>query len=74
VILTENNFKNGESVVCILNNRASLTVGKEYVIVSEPYNRYVEVVNDEGEWADYDYSRFLPKSEWRKFKIDLILE
>lgn len=74
MILTENKFKKGETVICILNNRASLTVGKEYVIESDPWGRFIEVINDNSEWIDYDYSRFLPKSEWRNFTIDLILE
>lgn len=73
MILTENNFKEGESVICILNNRASLTVGKEYTI-SETYNIWIEVLNDENLHIEYHFSRFLPKSEWRNFTIDQILE
>jgi hypothetical protein len=73
VILTENNFKEGELIICILNNRANLTVGKEY-LVSYSGGSWVEVTNDENDEQEYHFSRFLPKSEWRNFTIDQILE
>lgn len=73
MILTEHNFREGESVICILNNRASLTVGKEYT-VSWVSGSWVEVINDDNTHIEYHFSRFLPKSEWRNFTIDQILE
>lgn len=69
-------FVVGTPVICILNNRASLTVGKEYTIIDiYIYNGKAEItiVND----LDYNFSyyseRFLPKSEFRKNIINQAL-
>ena len=31
-MLSEERFKKGDTVICIINSRATLTVGKEYTI------------------------------------------
>jgi hypothetical protein len=32
IVHDKNSFKEGDVVICIINSRATLTVGKEYVI------------------------------------------
>jgi hypothetical protein len=71
------NFSPGDRVVCILNNRASLTVGKEYVIQSEdpyhdPESDYIDVVADNGELISYRRERFMSLSRFRDLKINQV--
>jgi len=73
MLATENNFTEGEIVICVLNNRSLLTVGKEYK-VEWSSGIWVEIKNDEGDETTYHFSRFLDKSEWRNFAINQILE
>jgi hypothetical protein len=71
-------FYKGEIVVCILNNRASLTVGKEYTILDvEDYQDedfWITVRNDYDSIVSYHYTRFIAKSDFRKYKINDILK
>jgi hypothetical protein len=72
-------FVVGEKVICILNNRSSLTVGKEYIIDSlEVYsgdeNFWICVINDIKVGQAYHYSRFISKGDFRKHIIDDILK
>lgn len=68
------NFEKDNKVICLLNNRASLTVGKEYTILDTDGD-HVRVKNDnDDEWTYYTHSRFVHKSEFRKFIIDKIVD
>lgn len=72
-------FSPGERIVCILNNRASLTVGREYVVQKSSFasldmgasmhDSYVDVVSDAGELMSYSVERFMPLSDFRSLKI-----
>jgi len=79
----------GETVVCIINSRASLTVGKEYEIIDvyghsttdiqEVWEKHGDeitliVKNDKGIDTWYDHIRFIPKSEFRTHIINDILK
>jgi len=81
-------YKKGESVVCIINSRANLTIGKEYPIIEiyghsttdnldvwENFGDELTLVinNDLGQPTWYDHMRFVPKNEFRKHIIDDIL-
>lgn len=74
----EEKFYKGEVVICILNNRATLTVGKEYTIQSiDDYGdkeKWILVKNDYGELTSYHYTRFISKGDFRKYKINDILK
>ena len=82
-------YKRGELVVCVINSRASLTVGKEYKVLDvyshsstdneEVWLKYKDeitlvIVNDKGEQHFYDHIRFVPKSEFRTELINDILK
>ena len=82
-------FKTGESVICIINSRATLTVGKEYKIMDiygqsytdiqdvwEKYENEITLVikNDDDEPTWYDHMRFVPKNEFRSHIINDILK
>ena len=81
--------KPGDKVVCVINSRATLTVGKEYKItevyghsstdIQEVWEKFTNeltlvLVNDKGEQHWYDHMRFVPKSEFRKYIINDILK
>jgi GDP-D-mannose dehydratase len=80
-----NGFGIDDIVICILNNRASLTVGKEYVIRGIYANVYMikknqidenfqlDVQNDDGYMQDYHNSRFMLKSKFREIIIKQIV-
>lgn len=63
-----------EKIICILNNRASLTVGKEYEVISSNYDDCYNVVNDNGDEVEYTKERFINKSEFRGHKLNQILK
>jgi hypothetical protein len=82
-------YRPNDVVVCIINSRASLTVGKEYEIIDvyghsstdiqevwEKFNNEITLVvkNDQGENTWYDHMRFIPKSEFRTHIINDILK
>ncbi len=70
----------GEKVICILNNRSSLTVGKEYIIdaievyLGDEETFWICVQNDTKTEHAYHYSRFMSKGDFRKYLIDDILK
>ena len=65
----EQKFKEGDIVICIINSRATLTIGKEYKVkrlyVDDDYTDLI-LDNDKGEETWYDSMRFIPKDEFRK--------
>lgn len=64
-----------EKIICILNNRASLTVGKEYEVISSNDGiSYYIVINDNGDEVEYTKERFINKSEFRGHKLNQILK
>ena len=80
-------FKKGEIVVCVINSRATLTIGKEYLIkdvffyddYSDDHDNektYCDLTlnNDNGVEHRYDSFRFMSKSNFREFKINEILK
>jgi len=82
-------FKSGDTVICIINSRANLTVGKEYTIIDvygesytnihEVYEKYSDettlvIKNDDGVPTWYDHFRFLPKNQFREHIINDILK
>jgi len=82
-------YKAGDSVVCVINSRATLTVGKEYKIIAcygqshtdihEVYENYkdemtIVVENDNGESTWYDHFRFISKNKFRAKIINNILK
>jgi hypothetical protein len=72
-----NGFHLGEKIMCKLNNRATLTVGKEYIIEYLSYsygNLQICVRNDSGCPIYYTSRRFMDKSESRKHIINDILK
>lgn len=79
----------GDTVICIINSRATLTVGKEYEIIDVYSNSYTDIgevyekfkdevtlviKNDDGEPTWYDHMRFVPKNEFRQHIINDILK
>lgn len=76
----DDKFYKGETVICVLNNRASLTVGKEYMILGiESYSGddnsiWLSVMCDRGYTVSYHHTRFLPKSDFRILKINSLLK
>ena len=83
------NYRSGQWVVCIINSRASLTVGKEYQIIDvygksstdiqEVWEKFQDEItlviqNDKGENTWYDHIRFVPKNEFRSHIINDILK
>ena len=82
-------YKSGDKIICIINSRANLTVGKEYTVLDvhehsptsidevwEKYKNEITLVlyNDNGVPTWYDHFRFIPKSEFRNHIINKILE
>lgn len=69
-------YQKGAAVVCVLNNRATLTIGKEYIVEDvEIYSDEVTLwlKNDDNIHYSYEAYRFLPKSNFRQYTIDQIL-
>ena len=77
IISKEPRFKRGDTAVCVINSRASLTVGKEYKVI-EVYidTDYVDlvIINDKGEDVWYDQMRFITKDEFRNHTLNEILK
>jgi nicotinamide riboside kinase len=70
-------FKKGDTVICIINSRATLTVGKEYLIREVYIDDGVMdliLLNDDGVEYWYDQMRFIPKNEFRDHVINDILK
>lgn len=70
-------FIKGERVICIINSRANLTVGKEYVVLRVTRwngtgltGMYEMVIkNDCGDEIDYEPQRFISLDEFRRIKL-----
>jgi hypothetical protein len=84
LIQEQGGFRVGEEVICILNNRSSLTVGKAYKIIEfsgnitgahpDSYDWWISVKNDIGYQEDYHHTRFINKNEFRNYSIEQITE
>lgn len=77
--MIETKFKKGDTVVCIINSRAFLTVGKEYLIngVIDDYGEnHIDLIinNDKNIEEYYRHDRFMTKSEFRDITIKQILK
>ena len=78
----EPKFKEGQIVICIINSRATLTIGKEYKIkgmmIDEDYRDedYMDLVidNDDNIEYWYDSERFMTKDEFRDITLNQILK
>jgi hypothetical protein len=66
-------FNHGDRIVCILNNRASLTVGKEYVVLKDDYDDgddlEILIINDAGHDTWYSSERFVSSQHFRDLKL-----
>jgi len=73
----EPKFKEGQIVICIINSRATLTIGKEYkikeVMIDEDYTDLV-IDNDDNIEYWYDSERFMTKDEFRDITLNQILK
>ncbi len=82
-------YKPGDSVICIINSRATLTIGKEYKVIDvyghtstdlmEVFEKFKDemtlvIQNDSGENVWYDHMRFVPKNEFRQHIINDLLK
>ena len=82
-------YKSGDTVICVINSRATLTIGKEYEVVDVYSNSYTKVdedhdwrkdeitlviMNDDNQLTWYDHMRFLPKNKFREHIINDILK
>ena len=82
-------YKPNDLVICIINSRANLTIGKEYQIIDvfghsstdiqEVWDKHSDeltlvINNDNGEPTWYDHMRFVLKSEFRQHIINDILK
>jgi hypothetical protein len=72
-------FIKGEWVICIINSRASLTVGKEYQIIDvyesiKDEEITIVLKNDVEDVIWYDSMRFMPKTNFRNYIINEILK
>jgi hypothetical protein len=77
--MIETKFKRGEAVICIINSRASLTIGKEYVIIGviDEYgedNIDLIINNDKNTEEWYRSERFMTKDEFRNITLKQILK
>lgn len=67
------NLKLGDKVVCIINTKASLKIGKEYTIkgiYNDDLGKDISVVNESGVIQYYSISRFVSISKFREYIID----
>jgi len=67
------NLKIGDKVVCVINSKASLKIGKEYTVKSiynDVVGRDICVINDSEVFQYYYISRFVSKSKFREYIID----
>lgn len=67
------NLKIGDKVVCIINSKASLKIGKEYIVegfYNDDLGQDISVFNEKGELRFYSILRFVTKSKYRDYVID----
>lgn len=77
IVPKEPKFKEGQIVICVINSRASLTIGKEYKIKSVMVDEdYMDLVlnNDDNLEYWYDSERFMSKDEFRDITLNQILK
>lgn len=78
IISNEKRFKKGDIAVCVINSRATLTIGKEYVVkdVYEGEGSFIDLIidNDDGNEYWYDQIRFITKDEFRNHTLNEILK
>ena len=74
--MTDVKIKKGEKVICLLNNRSNLTVGKQYDVLYDVHegNDWITVINDQGYEFDYNIDRFMSKEKMRIQKINNALK
>lgn len=74
--MTDVKIKKGEKVICLLNNRSNLTVGKQYDVLYDVYegNDWISVINDQGYEFEYNIDRFMSKEKMRIQKINNALK
>ena len=68
----KNKFIKNQIVVCVINSRASHTVGREYTVLHTYYDQ-ITVKNNEGYEQEYFVVRFMSLSDFRNIKIEQIL-
>jgi hypothetical protein len=74
--MKKHKFTVGEEVVCVLNFRTSLEIGKIYIVKSI-YDQYGEynITVDNGDWEQsYEATRFIPRSEFRDHLISQLIK
>jgi hypothetical protein len=69
----------GESVVCVINSRASLTIGKEYLIENLYEDKKSNILdifikNDDDKKEYYSSFRFISKDKFREHILNEILK
>jgi len=73
----EPKFKEGQVVICVINSRTTLTIGKEYkikrVMIDEDFMDLV-IDNDNNIEYWYDSERFMSKDEFRDITLSQILK
>lgn len=79
-IKNRKDYKEGDSVVCVINSRATLTVGKIYVVekiffskIYPDHPTHLYLKNDKGFLESYDNIRFIPLKTFRKKILDQII-
>lgn len=66
-------LKIGDKVVCIINSKASLKIGKEYIVegfYNDDLGQDISVFNEKEELRFYSILRFVTKSKYRDYVID----
>lgn len=63
-------FKKDEIIICIINSRASLTIGKEYKVTRADRGGNPYIVNDVGDDLYYSAVRFIGLDEFRRIKLE----
>jgi hypothetical protein len=76
-LILESDQTSIKEVICIINSRANLTIGRTYII--EDYNKDYEIIsytikNDFGYVVNYTKDRFISKFEFRNKKIDYLFK
>ena len=67
------NLKIGDKVVCIINSKVSLKIGKDYIVnnfYDDDLGQDISVINEKGESKFYSMFRFTTKSKFREYLID----
>ena len=73
----DHKFKRGHTVICIINSRSYLTVGKEYTIkdiLDGVGSIELLIENDKNSEYWYTPDRFMTKDKYREITINQILK